>query len=269
MRDAVPPPMPDPNTGEPRPPAAPRTVDTVEGERAADPGSLPAGPQGKGPVLEWYRESGSAARRAAVVTLVVLLLAVSLVFGGMEWAGIWWVWLLVLAGPVLVFASTRATTLLAGADWLHVNGATVATYELDTVRLSGSAGGLYLDLRDTGGGEVGVRISDLQKNDALWDLVYNGILHSLFRGPVRTNEQARAVLELPHPPERPGTAPEPAVLSRRGRATATGLVVLALVVGAVAGLAVIGGSPPAFVVMLLAVAGISGYVGVRWLCHPG
>jgi hypothetical protein len=47
--------------------------------------------------------------------------------------------------------------------------------------------------------EVAVFTGEVQQNQRLWDLLYNGILHSVVAGGAETNRIARRALKLPAP----------------------------------------------------------------------
>ncbi|WP_344447696.1 hypothetical protein, partial [Kitasatospora nipponensis] len=89
----------------------------------------------------------------------------------------------------------------AGADWLAVPDKDyVKTYELTkaTVHVDGVAH--VIQMVDSSGRSARPRVDDLQANHRLWDLVYNGILHSVHVGGAETNKRARDYLLLDHPP---------------------------------------------------------------------
>ncbi|HEX5494071.1 MAG TPA: hypothetical protein VFX70_05785, partial [Mycobacteriales bacterium] len=71
------------------------------------------------------------------------------------------------------------------------------TYELTKVALKRSGANMMLDLVDRDGRTLRVPWSRLQYNRALWDLVYNGILHSVYVGHAETDLGARNHLKLP------------------------------------------------------------------------
>ncbi|RZS36975.1 hypothetical protein EV193_106210 [Herbihabitans rhizosphaerae] len=101
--------------------------------------------------------------------------------GGFGWTGHWLLWLLLAGAGWLGYASGHYHVMSAGADWFR-DGQFIKTYELTSVRISGYAGGWNLILKDKDGREATTHYARLQSNPRLWDLVYNGILHSICDG---------------------------------------------------------------------------------------
>lgn len=92
---------------------------------------------------------------------------------------------------------TRRRVVAGGAEWLHARpDRWVRTYELVAVKLH--AGGRLLSLSDAEGRTVTVRLRPAGRhtNPRLWDLVYNGMLHSAHARPLRTNRSSRRRLAL-------------------------------------------------------------------------
>lgn len=73
----------------------------------------------------------------------------------------------------------------------------VETYRLTKVKLGKYAGGYTLDLADWTGRKFTVNLYDIQSSPWVWDLVYNGIRHSIASGGVTTNKIAVKKLQLP------------------------------------------------------------------------
>jgi len=83
----------------------------------------------------------------------------------------------------------------AGADWYKYGRRYVKTYELTSVKVKGTPGSWALDLRDAEGRKVWTQLWRIQQNPRLWDLVYNGIRHSVCNG-AETNRRALDRLQL-------------------------------------------------------------------------
>ncbi|TWF94142.1 hypothetical protein FHU35_14424 [Saccharopolyspora dendranthemae] len=117
---------------------------------------------------------------------------------GFEWMGTWWLWVLVLIPIPLWALIGRRHGISAGADWFAMKKGYVDTYELTEVKVEGASGGLAwtLELADKKGTEMSVDAADAQANSKLWDLVYNGILHSVQQGSAKTNPKALDKLRL-------------------------------------------------------------------------
>lgn len=87
--------------------------------------------------------------------------------------------------------------MAAGANWFRrARRSWVATYDLVSVRVTKAWAANNLELKDSAGRGLSVKLTDIQENHRLWDLVYNGILHSVYSGRARTNQLARETLRL-------------------------------------------------------------------------
>lgn len=193
------PPRPDQRTGEPFPPRAPGRTPSAS-EPAYDPdrdvtlAHKPEPPSGRGPVLAWHRESKRGNWRAAAVSFVfilILLAAVSLISGeGLEVLTFWPGWGIVLVAALLMAKPWQVNTIAAGSDWLQSrttglrkrSGPVLNLYQLIRIRTSVAAGSRYLDLTDSTGYRRGMTFVEWQTDQRIWDLVYNGILHSVADG---------------------------------------------------------------------------------------
>ncbi len=187
------PPKPNPKTGEPRPPRAP-----VHGEtnmRAHNPAApTPRPPKGCDRTLESYVVSNRTAWSGGVFTVLLFVIAATL-FYGFSWASKWWTWVfIVLVAAAIVFL-IRGTFCAAGADWVRTRNGWVKTYELVVVEMHLNGTSIDLFLKDSSDRSLNNQIADLQANRALWDLVYNGIRHSVANG-AKTNGYARGALNL-------------------------------------------------------------------------
>jgi hypothetical protein len=174
-------------------------------EAETDPAGRPKPPTGQGPVLEWFRESRRATHKVVGLGFVVLVVPFTLMDGDLEWAtGGWWAvffWGVILATLALLYAGGRVVSLAAGAEWFSCKGRDgVRTYELVEVELKARGPVMDLSLKDTAGREADVELRPVEMNPRLWDLVYNGVLHSVHARPVETNRQARGRLRLPVTP---------------------------------------------------------------------
>lgn len=84
----------------------------------------------------------------------------------------------------------------AGADWLRLGDRWVDTYRLRTIKVTTGVGTYHLELTDSAGNKLDTQVYYLQKNRALWDLVYNGILHSITYNHADVNRRAVNHLHL-------------------------------------------------------------------------
>lgn len=189
-------PKPDPVTGLPRPPHAPvegdwRPTDRETPQRA----KVPKPPEGGSPTLEWFQTSRPNKLVPGLIGVVVMLAFFCIRDTGFDWMRTWWLWIFVVI-PVPIFYLIMRDPMSAGADWFNYNGSFVRTYELSSVQISYGGAATYLDLEDSGERTVSVQLHVVQQNRALWDLVYNGILHSVHRGRAATNRDALDRLHL-------------------------------------------------------------------------
>jgi hypothetical protein len=190
------PPQPDSSSGYPRPPAAPLLPDMRSGELPKSATVAFRPPPGQGLVLEWFQES-----RRSVVVSVALVLGLCLLVAtfraeGFGWMTTWWLWLMIVALLALVYAMMRGKRVSAGAEWVRDGSAWVRTYELTEIKASRATATYALTLTDSDGRHLYTKVVDLQLNPALWDLVYNGFLHSVHVNGATTNSLAREALHL-------------------------------------------------------------------------
>jgi hypothetical protein len=74
----------------------------------------------------------------------------------------------------------------------------VRTYELVTLKNSRSPWGQHVRMRDSAGRELRISFSTLQQDGLVWDLVYNGVLHSVVAGNAETDGSVHLHLRLPY-----------------------------------------------------------------------
>ncbi|MFC7449732.1 hypothetical protein [Rhodococcus daqingensis] len=127
--------------------------------------------------------------------------------GGLVWMTWWWSWLVL--GLWLAHGwwfSRHGNWLAAGAVWVQQDKNWVNTYELTKIRFTVSGLNRVLKLTDSSGRNIyGLVIRDVQSNQPMWDLVYNGILHSVASGDCDISDKARSVLKVPADLGRPPT----------------------------------------------------------------
>lgn len=108
-----------------------------------------------------------------------------------------WPWIVPVVGAVLIGWNVRGSYFAAGADWLQSRRNWVRLYEIVSIKYTTKPGGFSILLEDGQGSSVGGDLRELQSNPALWDLVYNGILHSVVSRDVKANFTAIRHLPLP------------------------------------------------------------------------
>lgn len=210
------PPRPNRETGEPFPPHGLSYVRGQQVDLVTDPhretrlSHRPEPPPGYGPVLAWHKESRRG-KVALVLTGIVVMLAIvagiSFFHGdGLAAFGYWQMWVFVIIGTVLLSSPFSYLTYAAGADWLLVERARwgvkkriwVALYELKKIDVSYGGTTFHLFLYDKDGG-LARSFEELQRDRRIWDLVYNGILHSVASG-AQVSPQAIGILKLNETP---------------------------------------------------------------------
>lgn len=164
-------------------------------ENEQDPHRAGEWPRDEGPLLECYTPS----RRSRVATtfgaMVMMAAGVTLVNAGFEWITEWFAWLFVVGFGAVGYFTVTSGTCAAGAEWFFHNRRWVRQYELSSVRVRMRFSKRYLHLLDRDSRKLVIFIDDVQENQRLWDLVYNGIRHSAANG-AETNWVAHRALEL-------------------------------------------------------------------------
>lgn len=192
-------PPPDSATGEPRPPRAPVLREDMAEKSKINPAraKYPAAPDGEGPVLEWYQRSPKEYLTIGLGFAVVLMAFVSLALFSFRWVSVWWMWAIVVSPIPIFYLVGRAKGFSAGAEWFAVRSDTyVRVYELTSVTVHGTAGSWNLELKDKHGGWAQISLREIQYNRDLWDLVYNGIAHSVLKGAATANGRTLGMLDL-------------------------------------------------------------------------
>lgn len=193
-------PQPDTSTGEPRPPHAPVNVTAkTRGRTNLQRARVPSAPSGEGPILEFYQETNSDSIKTGLVMSLLVFLFLCLKDWGFDWMSTWWLWIFVFMSVPFFYFRGRTDGFCVGADWFATSKKTyVKLYELKSVEVTNPPGlqAWGLELHDRHGGFAGVGIREVQQNQALWDLVYNGIAYSVLKGPATANQRAREMLRL-------------------------------------------------------------------------
>ncbi|MDN5748306.1 MAG: hypothetical protein L0H64_07340 [Pseudonocardia sp.] len=101
-------------------------------------------------------------------------------------------------GALLLYNHGRREFVGAGAEWVSDGHGWVRTYELIWVAIEIDTKP-FLYLVDSDHRACRPTLESVQQNRDLWDLVYNGILHSFQERYVHTNPNARRILQLHGP----------------------------------------------------------------------
>ncbi|MHA6800614.1 hypothetical protein [Bounagaea algeriensis] len=198
------PPKPDASTGEPRPPRAPglrkeeKPPKELDRDRDTRLSRKPTPPEGEGPVLAWYRHSQRKALAVGFTAFCILVVGITLMQGfDFRWMQFWYVWLILLVGSALIYGTLRVVNPAVGAEWLKVGKQWVRLYELTEIKGRSRSAAVHLDLVDSSGRKVMVQSDHLQEDRDMWDLVYNGMAHSVVLGGAEVNGVARSTFQLP------------------------------------------------------------------------
>lgn len=161
-------------------------------------------------MLEWYRPTHRYALFSGafgIAWIVLFLVFTSIVAG--DFTALtdlgevgWWPFfvsgLALLLGGVLYWSFNREF-VAAGADWVAHQTGWVRVYDLTEVKTRGGYAKIYLCLTDTAGRTMDPSLTVLQHNRDLWDLVYNGIVHSIRERDVVVDSLAQTTLQLHGP----------------------------------------------------------------------
>ncbi|MDZ7929262.1 MAG: hypothetical protein U5N21_04025 [Rhodococcus sp. (in: high G+C Gram-positive bacteria)] len=188
--------MPDPNTGEPRPPMAHR------GEATAlwvtKPGDLEKSvvPSEYGPAPEAFEESRREKTLQVLMLVAMFLLFFIVPFRGFGWADLWFPWLVILGLPALQYRKSLGDRVLAGARWVQQRDEWISTYEITRIRSTTVGLNRASKIEDVHSNKMILVFRDAQMNPLLWNLVYNGIAHSVAHGNCDISKAARRILKV-------------------------------------------------------------------------
>ncbi len=193
------PPMPDSITGEPRPPRAPHlprhgihTSQALPTKATGCTGAFRPHPRMAPATLR--DQYGDAAMLAGLLAVFGTISA-----GGFSWVLEWWAWGLLALFPWIMFRASGNHWTAAGVSWVQWRDSWVDTYKLTRIQFSADGYSRVLRLKDAHGNEIhSFKISEIQRNPDLWDLVYNGILHSVASGNCDIDAKTRHILKIPY-----------------------------------------------------------------------
>ncbi|MEE2058228.1 hypothetical protein [Rhodococcus artemisiae] len=149
-------------------------------------------------MLEWSQPTLREQYSAAAAMAGLLIVVVSIQYG-FEWVRWWWYWAIVVTFAWVMFRAYGNSWAAAGATWVQWRSSWVDTYHLTRIRFSADGYARVLRLKDAHGNEIhSFKISEIQGNPDLWDLVYNGILHSVASGNCDIDAKTRRILKIPY-----------------------------------------------------------------------
>lgn len=157
----------------------------------------------------WQSESKHGKVYRFIGSLLVVIVGMSVItavrgLGALWWASHWQIWAILVVGTLLMTAPFTFITLSAGPDWfqwiyrryggLFGRKKFIDLYDLRKIDVTPGVVTYELLLADAND-SIGLPLSEWQCDRRMWDLVYNGILHSAAQG-AKVNPSARVVLEL-------------------------------------------------------------------------
>lgn len=140
----------------------------------------------------------------AGVAYVLLFSVSSMAFQGdaLRWASVFPFWMLLVWLIYLVAVYMHIRPFRVGENWLcDDKGRWVDIYRLTEISFaySGvSVPGRSIQLIDTHGRVVRVKLSDLYDTPSAWNIVYKGIRHSITQGKGVVDPASRTIRGLPH-----------------------------------------------------------------------
>lgn len=163
----------------------------------------------------WHRDSVAGQVFRYMVALAVAVAGVVVISmlngdGPRDLLRYWQIWGIVLIGAYLMSSPLDVRMVSVGADWFQigrgrrwyhrgpVETSFLKLYELAEVTGSADGGAPELYLSD-GEHAMRLRIDELQPDRRTWDLVYNGILHSVAAG-AKVDAISAALLHLDEAP---------------------------------------------------------------------
>ncbi|MHA6802799.1 hypothetical protein [Salinifilum ghardaiensis] len=182
------PPRPDPNTGEPAPPAAPTQHPGGYNEKRWS--KPPAPPPDQGPTLAYFRERKLVSWFGGLIPPAVAMTAFVL-HGGLSAFTKWPLWVIAAILYGWSVYVQRANRVAAGADWLSIRQHWVKTYELTKIAYNTyGTNQPCLMLQDADDRSVEIPISTVEGDRTVWNYVYLGMRHSAANG-AKLNRNAR------------------------------------------------------------------------------
>lgn len=212
---------PDRDTGRPFPPEAPYYIgpelpkDEPRGPMNGTPPRQATPPEGMGRALVWRQDGGKEGVRRYLWSLAVVIVGMTAVillqYHSFDWVLSWQIWLIVVVGSYLMSDPLARQTISAGADWVQWKkrpkwyqwrrdrGTFLKIYRLTKIEGYGAGPVLYLRIVDEDGRGIDRTRTELHPDRRIWDLMYNGIQHSVANG-CEINSLAIQMLHMENSP---------------------------------------------------------------------
>ncbi|MDG3014622.1 hypothetical protein [Speluncibacter jeojiensis] len=124
-------------------------------------------------------------------------MAMTAIAHGFEWLHLWFFWLVPVLPSIGMYFSMKKGWVAAGARWVQNREKYVEIYDLRYVEIKVSGNNQMLRMTDGSGRKIrSLSLLDAQTNPALWDLLYNGIRHSVASGKASPSRKTRNILDL-------------------------------------------------------------------------
>ncbi|CCQ15576.1 putative uncharacterized protein [Rhodococcus sp. AW25M09] len=128
--------------------------------------------------------------------LVFGILVFSIPIWSFEWIWDWWPPCMVFGLPLLQYRKSLGDRVLAGARWVQQRDKWISTYEITKIRSTTVGLNRASKIEDVHGNKLILVLRDAQMNPLLWNLVYNGIAHSVANGNCDISKAARRILKV-------------------------------------------------------------------------
>lgn len=215
------PPKPDPETGQPFPPEAGYYIgpdlphEQVRGPMNGRPPRLASPPEGMGRTLAWRQIGARDALARVLSALVINVIIVAVI----SWLSdfqlraleFWQMWAILAVFTYLMSDPLARQVISAGADWVQWKrrpkwyerrrdrGTFLKIYRLTKIEGYGAGAVLYVRIVDEDGRGIDRTRTELHPDRRIWDLMYNGIQHSIANG-CEINSLAVEMLHLENSP---------------------------------------------------------------------
>lgn len=192
-------PKPD-HDGTPAPPPAPIWRTPFKRKWGdTPPKKMPTPPEDHGQVLCYYNESSRRNIWNGIVVGLVIFFVPMLLVGDSLVTYVEMIWppVLGVATAVLFILVFSESNFVVGSDWIGSGRRWVDTYDLVKICVSGGAdAGRTFWITDSKGRRVNFDADRICSKPKMWNLVYNGMAHSVANGCKVTGTGADFVLKL-------------------------------------------------------------------------
>jgi hypothetical protein len=101
-------------------------------------------------------------------------------------------------GLLVVYVRSFQRSSSVGSDWVAVGRQWVRVYELSDIRYRVGFHGTRLILKDSGGRKLSATLEELRSERLIWDICFDGMMHSVILGDAHTNRRVHLDLHVPY-----------------------------------------------------------------------